>query len=108
MRGPRQRTCQGMLLCMADDPTAHLAIWYQATQVQGMRVLSDAPWPVSGLVTKQADAYLFLLALRNVYRAAEYAQHLVPTGTSRHRRITLALAAFDDALPDATNVRNVL
>ena len=45
---------------------------------------------------------MFALALRNVLRAAKFAEHFEPD------RIGRAIAEFDAAIPHATDMRNIL
>jgi hypothetical protein len=85
---------------------AQATIWGHAVQVQGMRVLSDAVWPLSGPVTKQGDAYLFAIALRDVLRAAEFVKRCADKAD--RPAIRAAIASFKKRLPHATDLRDIL
>lgn len=82
------------------------AAWSSAVDGQAARVL-----PV-GLETAayQTDVYLFILAVREVLRCAEWAKDHVDgqRDGDRSRNLNSAVAAFDAAVPGATDVRDIL
>ena len=90
----------------AGEGAAQVLAWNHAVQLQKIRIMSGIGLPTAGPVSKQADAYLFVLALRNVRRAAALTAKLA--GGSRRVVIRRALVAFDEALPTAKDLRDVL
>lgn len=83
-----------------------LAIWHSAMQAQARR-LEVARLDVPGY---QTDVYLFVLALREVLRCAEWASsHAMSHGDrARSSKIDQAKNAFDQAVPGAADVRDIL
>lgn len=88
---------------MSGDGYTHLETWSQAVQIQASRILMDGPWPASGEQTRQADCYLFLVALRDVRRAAALVGR-----QSGLQAVSDAVEAFDSEMPHVTNLRDVL
>jgi UDP-N-acetylmuramoylalanine-D-glutamate ligase len=78
----------------------HVARWLVATERQAQRVDEERGKPPPN--SAQVEATLFALALRNVLRAAKYADRFEP------ERISRAIVEFDDAIPHAMDVRNIL
>jgi hypothetical protein len=90
----------------AGEGAVHVLAWTHAVQLQKIRIMSGIGLPTAGPVTKQADAYLFVLALRNVRRAAALTGRLA--GGQPQVAIRRALVEFDHALPTAKDLRDVL
>ena len=88
------------------EGAAHLYVWDHAVQVQLLRIMSPSGMPTKRPETEKADAYLFVLALRSVRRAAELVADLT-TGLQRDA-IEQALSEFDAAFPTAKDIRDVL
>lgn len=75
--------------------------WSIAVRSQAERIKAG------GGVTKLPDAYLLVVAVRNVRRAAEMASRHVRTDEARSR-IAAAIGLFDNELPGVKEVRDVL
>jgi hypothetical protein len=83
---------------------APLLEWKHAVDVMAIRILTPGAAGLSGPVTKYADVYLFAIALRNVIRSVELVQATVdPT---RRPIVDAGLAAFDNEIPNAMNLRD--
>jgi hypothetical protein len=89
------------------DALAQATLWAHAANIQGLRVLSDAAWPSSGAMTKQGDAYLFVVALRDFRRAAKFVGDCL-TDANAKSTVATGLSTFDKSLPEATDLRNIL
>lgn len=83
-----------------------LTIWHSAMQAQARRI-DAVRLNVPGYHT---EVYLFILALREVLRCAEWAStHTMRQGDgARASRIDQATNAFDQAVPGAADVRDIL
>lgn len=94
-----------------EDCFAHLTLWRDAIVTQQDRTMVSYPrWPGSpdykpqSFITRRtlADAFFFVLALRNFQRAAEW---IVPRIGSRADQ---AFEEFRSSIPDATALRNMV
>jgi hypothetical protein len=85
---------------------APVVVWRHAVDVQALRLLTTGTGMPDGPVTKQADSYLFAMALRNLLRAVE----LVRNTVAPERRVTIEIAqeAFRLEFPKAIAQRDVL
>ncbi|MEV0677173.1 HAD-IA family hydrolase [Actinosynnema sp. NPDC050436] len=88
-----------------NDAVQHTLQW-AATVEQQARRIQDNTTP-SQISIQQNDANLLILALRNVIRAAKFAQSRTRDPGLRER-ISTALANFNVALPNAVAIRDVL
>ena len=90
----------------AHEPERQLTIWMHAVQIESSRILGDGVMGYTGPLTRKIDACLFVVALRNVLRAAE----MVRTEIRRplKREATTAINEVTDVMPDAVKVRDVL
>jgi hypothetical protein len=85
---------------------AEVLVWRHALDLQAIRVLVSGAAGLSGPLTKEADAYLFVMALRNFIRGIELIQATVDQ--SRRPIVDAGLAEFNDEIPNAVNLRDVL
>ena len=83
-----------------------LNVWQQAVQVQSLRILSGGAAGYTGPFTERVDAYLFVLALRNLIRAASWTRDSLESAGQAEARA--ALDRFDLAVPHAVSARDVL
>ena len=79
-----------------------LAIWRQSVLVMRMRIFDIT----EGTFTLQGDIRLFAMAVRQVIRCAELARSVLPP--PRRTLVDQALAEFEQASPDAKQLRDVL
>jgi hypothetical protein len=79
----------------------HLMFWWGAMDLEAGRTLRAEPGPQAKAET-EIDGKLFVIALRNVIRAAELCRDHAP------EVVDAALATFRERVPDATKVRNVI
>ena len=88
-----------------NEALALLSTWERAVRNQATRVLGSPPDRQFG-VSEKADGYLFVLALRNVIRAA----NLVLTLAPEHARpgIEAGIATFESKMGAAKDTRDVL
>lgn len=85
---------------------AHLVAWRHATSIQALRVLNPAAAMLDGPATREADTTLFALALRNLVRSVVFVRSSLPE--KRRASVDEALATFDQAVPNAKHIRDVL
>ena len=81
-------------------------IWRHAANMQAIRILTDGTGMPDGPVTRQADCFLFTVAVRNVRRAGDLLRRVAPG--SSWSRIDVALNTFDSRVPHAKDLRDVL
>ena len=92
----------------AQQALASVLEWRHAVDVQAIRVLTPGATAsgFSGPVTKQADAYLFVIALRNLIRGVRLVRATVDV--DRRSIVDAGLAAFDAEITNAVSLRDVL
>ena len=83
----------------------HLATWMFAVEAQGKRVLEPEPQEL-----QEANAYLFIVALRQLLRCIDWAITNADThgDGSRSKALRAAFANFDAAVPNAKDVRDII
>jgi hypothetical protein len=82
-----------------------LITWQATTEIQCKRVLAaDDMWP------RQREGWIFILTLRQVVRSAEWASQHTHKHKDRARasKVDKALNRFNEALPNAVEIRDVL
>ena len=85
---------------------AHLLIWQHAASLQAMRVLVDGTGFPDGPIGKQADCYMFVIAVRNALRGVDLVRKVSDKVT--HSQIDLAKNTFNKQVPRLIDLRNVL
>jgi hypothetical protein len=91
---------------MTNHAVNSVAIWHQAVALQYARLLPHVAFPMNGPLTREADAYLLAIALRNLVRGVTLAKrHRHPSVQKAMRE---ALARFDAGVPNSKNIRDVL
>jgi len=80
--------------------------WHHAVNLEGIRILTDGTGMPSGPASREADCYLFAIALRNFLRAIELI--IAETSDDFSKSLREAQADFDQAVPGAVDLRNVL
>jgi hypothetical protein len=85
-----------------DEALAQMMIWEHATNLMRSRILD----PDAGQYSRQADAQLFAMAVRQVLRFAELCRAVAPRAA--WSAIDIARRDFDKESPNAEAVRNVL
>lgn len=76
----------------------HVAVWHAATRLQVQRLQESIDSPPWGYT----DALLFVLALRDLLRAAEFARNRCPGVSGK------PIEQFEAAIPRARDVRDVI
>jgi hypothetical protein len=89
-----------------NEAMGQVGLWSHAVQIQAIRILTDGTGMPDGMVTRQMDSYLFAVALRNLLRAASLLRTAAPSAACSG--IDLALNAFNQTVPRAVEVRDVL
>lgn len=89
-----------------NEAVAHLHQWQHAVNLQCLRLLNEGTGMPEGPTSREVDAYLFAIALRNLLRAVDLVRSLVPG--KEQSNVDSAIAAFNHAIPNAVNVRHVL
>jgi hypothetical protein len=84
------------------DALELLLVWSQSVGQMRLRILD----PSAGRITRQGDIQLFAVAVRQVLRFAELCRAIAPEAARSD--IDRALHAFNEASPDAKDIRDVL
>lgn len=80
----------------------NLLIWAYAVDLSLKRLTADE----AEAIDRQTDARFLAVAIRNVLRGATWAYNVI--GGEPRKMVLAALTQFDNALPDAVDVRDIL
>jgi hypothetical protein len=83
-----------------------LRLWQHAVQLQSLRVQGCAGMGYAGKTTREADVFLFAVALSNCMRAAT--QVCASPDATVRARAEQAVAEFDEVVQQAAEVREVV
>ena len=86
------------------EALGQLMMWERVTATMRTRILD----PESDHATRQGDAHLFAMAVRQVIRFAELIRKLAPNRSPLRGAIDSALAMFHKTCPQAKDIRDVL
>lgn len=80
--------------------------WQHAVQMQHLRVVGEGIVGYTGKLTREVDAVLYVVALRNLLRATDLMTRTLDEPLAQ--RAAAARSEFDQALPAVIDMRDVL